>query len=136
MERRNVVTDWRSALCALVAAGIYFIPWLILQARWPIFVPATEQRYPAVGVVLGIGLGGLFALVLLLVVAVPRLMDRIGLDDLARTWETSARSAAWIGLALIALHVGMRLPLPGAFQGIVTVALFLVGALALHRLSG
>lgn len=47
-----------------------------------------------------------------------------------------ALHAAWFALAVTAINVGMRLPLPSSFQVGTTVAIVVIGAIALHWLRG
>jgi hypothetical protein len=136
MEKWNVRTDWRNAACALLAFSIYSVPWIVLQVRWPIFVAEAERRVPAPAVTLGIGLGGGVALLVLLAFAVPRLLAWLGWDELAWRWRGGALHAAWFALAVTAIHVGMRLPLPNGLQVVATVAMCVVGGLGLFWLRG
>jgi hypothetical protein len=136
MQRWSIRTDWRNAACALIAFSIYAIPWMVLQVSWPIYVAEAQQRLPAPAVTLGIGLGGIVVLVVLLVFAVPRLLASAGRDELAWRWRGGALHAAWFALAVTAINVGMRLPLPSSYQVGTTVAIFVIGAIALHWLRG
>ena len=136
MEKWNVHADWRNAACSLLAFSIYSVPWIVLQVSWPIFVAEPEQRFPAPAVTLGIGLGGSVTLVLLLAFVVPRLLARVGWDDLAWRWRGGAIHAAWFALAVTAIHVGMRLPLERGLQVGATAAICVVGGLGLYWLRG
>lgn len=128
MDRWVVRTDGRHAACALVALLVYSIPWIYLQARWPILVP--EPVLPPVAVTLLVGLGGFFLLFGLLAYALPRALKRRGWRTLARRWKRGARHASWPGHALAAIHVGMRLPVAVGGQVGAAVVLVLAGAIA------
>src|SRR5512132_4209507 len=136
MDKWNVLTDRRNAACTLFAFAIYSIPWILLQVSWPIYVPRAEQRFPAPAVTLGIGLGGLVALVLLLAVAAPRLLAWAGRDELAWRWRGGALHAAWFALVVTALHVGLRLPLAFGLQMGAIIGLVVVGTVALSWMRG
>jgi hypothetical protein len=131
----NVRADWRNAACTLLAFLIYSAPWILLQSSWPIYIPRAEQRFPAPAITLAIGLGGTVALVALLVFAVPHLLAWTGWDDLAWRWRGGALHAAWFALVVTAVHVGLRLPLPGGLQVGVILVLAAASAFALRRLG-
>ena len=131
VERSHRRLDALGVALRLLAFGLYAIPWIVLQACWPIFVPAARLRLPPVPVTLAIGLGGTVALFALVSMLLPVALSR-GSPGLAARWRSDSLRAFVPCSAFTAVNVGMRLPLAFGAQLGVTVALLGMAALAAH----
>lgn len=131
--------DWRNFLATLISMMVYSVPWFVLSARWPLILAADDPRLPSPAFTLGLGVGWFVAMVLLLAVIVPSLLERFGRRELAWRWRGGAFHAAWFGLVVTSCSAAMRLPLSNGLRVLAAMALAAVEVLAvrwLERRSG
>ena len=114
---------------------VYSVPWFVLSARWPLLLAADDPRLPSPAFTLGLGVGGFVAMVLLLAVVVPSLLERSGRPKLAWRWRGGAIHAAGFGLVVTSGSTALRLPLANSLRVLSAVALVAVEVLAVRWLA-
>ena len=114
---------------------VYSVPWFVFSARWPLVLAADDPCLPSPAFTLGLGVGWFVAMVLLLAVVVPSLLERSGRRELAWRWRGGAIRAAWFGLVVTSGSAALRLPLSNSLRVLAAVALAAIEVFAVRWLA-